>query len=68
MIIHVPDPHPGRCLNHRRDPSDPYGVSTLRCLRTEGHAEACCFPEPPPLRLNPCNSYVQRQPEPWVEP
>lgn len=68
MIIHVPDPHPGRCLNYRRDPSDSYGLRNLRCLKREGHTEACRFPSPPPQISTDWSTYVQAEAEEWVDP
>jgi hypothetical protein len=71
MYHHLPDPHPGRCLNYRIDPNDPYRVKTLRCLEREGHDSKCRFPEPTPKfdqAISHVHSFDLPKPEPWVVP
>lgn len=67
--IHLPDPHPGRCQNFRRDPGDDYGVKTLRCLQREGHDSKCRFP--PASKRLPSSGISHPsavKPEPWTPP
>ncbi len=65
MLIVVPDPHPGRCLNMRHG---------NRCLHYDEHDSHCQFPQDDPEH----DLYWQVQsrgwmldqkaPEPWVSP
>ena len=65
MIITCPDPHPGRCLNLRRNPNDPYGGMT-RCVLVEGHNNACRFMHAP-VYLPGATSYISNQPQASIE-
>ena len=64
MLITLPDPHPGRCLNFR---------SGKRCLDYDGHDSKCQFP---PEEKKPYESNWDQigwslkpvEPEPWVAP
>jgi hypothetical protein len=73
--IHLPDPHPGRCGNHRTITHSDGFVETLRCLDYEGVVHVCSFPEPRNRRFDRSDwgglnqaSYVTPKPEPWVKP
>lgn len=68
MFYRYPDPHPGRCLNHRTDPGDPYRVKQLRCLEMEGHPSACRFPPPSIAITQDSASFDQSTPQPWKVP
>lgn len=67
--IYVPDPNPGRCLNHRQR-----GDEMVRCLDYEGRPHVCTFPEPPLKGLTghswgPNQAiYTLKEPKPWVKP
>ena len=64
MIITVPDPHPGRCLNYRQG---------NRCLDYDRHQAACTFRED---EHDPYGwefqhrgwQYTPKNPEPWKSP
>ena len=68
MYVYVPDPNPGRCLNHRwrRD------GQMVRCLDYEGVEHVCSFEEPPPRswtdQVHVSTTWKHKQPEPWVKP
>lgn len=69
VFIRMDDPHPGRCKNLRPDLSNPYHPDMYRCVRMEGHTEACRFEF---RRYDYPSSYSQSyqtsSPTPWVEP
>jgi hypothetical protein len=70
MFIDLPDPHPGRCKNHRYVFVDGYPDS-LRCLDYEGTPHVCSFPTPMNRTLH--NNYhvwqgSQPVPQVWVKP
>lgn len=66
MYHYLLDRHPGRCLNYRGAMAGSQPV-TVRCLRMEGHSEACRFEEPLVLGTMGGQAYTQPKPEPWVE-
>lgn len=74
MIIHMPDPDPGRCLNYRNGTMGQGGLGNARrCLDYEGHSGACRFaPEVPATvfaQSQQTSSYQGTpKPEPWVSP
>ncbi len=65
MNITLPDPHPGRCLNHRV-----VRGQSLRCLNYEIVPHVCEFPEPVPPPARRAQSYTQTisEPAPWQRP
>lgn len=69
MIIHMDDPHPGRCKNLR-----PHGLEMLRCLDYDHVPHRCTFPEPkyPKERENQYShsitAYQPTKPQPWRKP
>ena len=72
-FIHLPDPDPGRCKNHRPSKTwNDYGAIQLRCLDYEGHDSKCTFPEDPkPVpRYDVAHSIYTNpeKPKPWVSP
>lgn len=71
MTLTMPDPNPGRCLNHR--PSfNAWGQPTsVRCLMYEADKHVCVFPDPPQRvdqSISASSSYQQVSPTPWVSP
>lgn len=70
MILNLPDPHPGRCLNYREG-RDYMGYPVpKRCLDYEGHDGRCRFQEDPAPgpRLGEGGIYVAPEPKAWVSP
>lgn len=66
MIHNLPDPDPGRCLNHRD-----IGMYYGRCLRVEGHDGPCRFEREPNMTTTKNGGevvYTTRKPKPWIEP
>ena len=67
MYIEIPDPHPGRCHNHR-----PVGHEFLRCVDYEDHPHICRFPEPRPTTTSSAMTYTytltQAEIKRWVAP
>jgi hypothetical protein len=67
LVTHIaPDPHPGRCLNIRRDPAS---NTMMRCLDYDGTQHVCTFP----TQLTPGTTiqtgiYSTPPPVPWVKP
>lgn len=62
MIISVPDPHPGRCLNFRNG---------ARCLHYDRHDSRCVFPKETSIYddwKSAGHGYTIREPEPWKSP
>jgi hypothetical protein len=57
----LPDPHPGRCRNHR---------DGRRCLDYDHRPHVCEFPEPPPSPTTTSFhiTYTRGVIEPWVKP
>ncbi len=65
MLISVPDPHPGRCLNAR------FGVG--RCLEYNDHNSKYRFADVDPDKelwnqADSCGWSMTRKPVPWVVP
>lgn len=71
MTLVAPDPHPGRCQNHRTEFRGGRLVS-LRCLDYETVRHVCTFEEPPsaPTASSASITYslTVPKPEPWVKP
>lgn len=65
MLISLPDPHPGRCLNFRRG---------NRCLDYDLHKGACRFadkkdsPYDQDMFRSVDYSWSPKEPEPWKSP
>lgn len=61
MEIHVPDQHPGRCINLRNG---------MRCVELEAERHVCRFPKPAPtwVTISSGNVYSPSKPEPWTVP
>lgn len=70
MILNLPDPHPGRCLNHRQGRDHTGYPVSKRCLDYEGHDGRCRFPEDPAPgpRQGEAVSYGTQEPKAWVRP
>lgn len=72
--IHVPDPHPGRCLNVRpqADPNNPHTPGRMvRCLELDASEHVCRFPAAPVKVSGDWGAYQilsERKPTPWVVP
>jgi hypothetical protein len=67
MEIHLPDPHPGRCLNFRHDTGR--AGRLRRCLEMEGTKHVCRF-DPPAPSQQATHSYTLTEPRqrPWKVP
>ena len=66
MLLIEPDPHPGRCRNHRSVTVGGY-PQNVRCLGYEGTRHVCTFdiPSAPPV----ASGFVgTKTPKPWVAP
>ena len=64
MIITVPDPHPGRCLNYRMG---------RRCIDYDKHDSPCTFEKRKGPAFGEASEYagwslVPKEPVPWVRP
>ena len=71
-IIHMPDPHPGRCPNLQANPHDPYG-SLNRCTQYADVEHVCKFTHLGPAHVAAAmatqTTYTSPPtPTPWVSP
>jgi hypothetical protein len=67
MFTDGPDPHPGRCKNHRAEHHSDGYIENLRCLEAEGTRHICRFPKPAHVVAERV-IYTAAPPEPWVVP
>ena len=71
--IVMPDPHPGRCQNHRTHIGPNGEIEQLRCLDYEAVPHVCSFPEPKSTYGSltwggGSVTYKTPKPTPWVKP
>lgn len=70
MIIHLPDPNPGRCLNMRPGHDGNGYPVNRRCLLYENERHICEFPPNPPVSRSGSGQWTSHTEkiEPWVSP
>ena len=70
-VIHVPDQHPGRCLNMRVNTGPNGETEWLRCLDYAAVPHICSFPEQRKWVSQDSwimSTYRAPKPTPWVKP